>query len=52
MDWEFGIRRCKKLYTGSINYKVLTFSTGNYIQYLVIKYDRKENEKEYTHTHI
>ena len=27
--------------------KVLLYSTGNYIQYLVINYNRKESEKEY-----
>ena len=32
MDWEFGIRRCKLLYLGWINSKVLLYSTGNSIQ--------------------
>ena len=27
--------------------KVLLYSTGNYIQYLVITYNGKESEKEY-----
>ena len=31
-----------------INNKVLLHSAGNYIQYLVITYNGKENEKEYT----
>ena len=35
-DWEFGISRCKLLYTGWINNKVLLYSTGNYIQYPMI----------------
>ena len=43
MDGEFGISRCKLLYIGWINNKVLPYSTGNYIQYLV----RNHNEKEY-----
>ena len=43
-DWEFGISRCKLLYIGWINNKVLLYSTGNYIQYLVINH----NGKEYT----
>ena len=30
-DWEFGISRCKLLYIGWINNKVLLYSTGNYI---------------------
>ena len=29
MEWEFGISRCKLLYTGWINNKVLLYSTGN-----------------------
>ena len=37
MIWEFGISRCKLLYIGWINNKVLLHSTGNYIQYPVIK---------------
>ena len=46
MDWEFGISRCKPLYTEWIN-KVLLYSTGNYIQYPVINHNGKEYEKEY-----
>ena len=30
-DWEFGISRCKLVYIGWINNKVLLYSTGNYI---------------------
>ena len=37
MDWEFGISRCKLLYIQWINNKVVLYSTGNYIQYPVIK---------------
>ena len=51
MDWEFGIRKCKLLYVGWINHKVLLYSTGNCIQYLVIIYNRIESEKEYIYTH-
>ena len=29
MEWEFGISRCKLLYTGWINNNVLQYSTGN-----------------------
>ena len=46
-DWEFGISRCKLVYIGWINNKVLLYSTGNYIQYLVINHNGKEYEKEY-----
>ena len=45
MDWEFGISRCKLLYREWINNKVLLYSTGNYIQYLVINYNGKEKKK-------
>ena len=46
MDWEFGVSRCKLFYIGWINNKVLLYSTGNYIQYPVIKHNGKEYEKE------
>ena len=47
MDWEFGINRCKLLYIGWINNRVLLYSTGKYIQYPVINHNGKEYEKEY-----
>ena len=45
-DWEFGISRCKLLYIGWINNKVLLYSTGNYIQYPVINHNGKEYLKK------
>ena len=45
VDWEFGISRCKLLYREWINNKVLLYSTGNYIQYPVIKHNGKEYKK-------
>ena len=45
-DWEFEVSGCKLLYVGWIN-KVLLYSTGNYIQYLVINHNGKEYEREY-----
>ena len=42
---EFGISGYTPLYIKYIN-KGILYSTGNYIQYLVITYDRKY-EKEY-----
>ena len=45
VDWEFGMSRCKLLYIGWINNKVLLHSTGNYIQYPVINHNGKEHEK-------
>ena len=47
MDWEFGIRKCKLLYVGWINHKVLLYSTGNCIQYLGINHNGKQYEKIY-----
>ena len=41
MDWEFGISRCKLVYTRWINNKDLLYSTGNYIQYPVINHNGK-----------
>ena len=40
-DWEFGMRGCKLLCIGWIN-KVLMYSTGNYIQSLLINRNGKE----------
>ena len=40
MNWEFGVSR-RKLLLGWINNKDLLYSTGNYIQYLVINYKLK-----------
>ena len=44
MAWEFGISRCRLLYKGWIN-KALLCSTGNYIQYPVIKHNGKNMKK-------
>ena len=41
-DWESGISRCKLLYTGLINNKILWYSTGNYIQHPVINHNKEE----------
>ena len=46
-EWEFGISRCKLVYTGWMNSKILVSSTGSYIQYPVINHNGKEYEKEY-----
>ena len=46
MDWEFGVSRCKLLYIGWINNKVLLYSIRNYIQYPVINHNGKEYEKK------
>ena len=41
MDKEFGISRCKLLYTEWIT-KVPPYSTGNYIQYPIINHNGKK----------
>ena len=47
---EFGISRCKLLYIGWVNSKVILYSTENYIQYSVINHNEKEYKKN-THMH-
>ena len=46
MGWQFGISRCKLLYIGWINKKVLLYSTVNYVQYPV-KIIMEKNMKKY-----
>ena len=38
-DWEFDISRCKPLYLGYINNKILLYATGNYSQYSAINHN-------------
>ena len=45
MDWDFRIRRYKLLHIGWINNKVVTYTMGNYIQYPMIKHNKKNMEK-------
>ena len=55
MGWELGISRCKLLYVGWINNKVLLYSIRNYIQYPVINHNghMKRNIYMYNiYTHI
>ena len=40
--WELWFSRCKLVYKGWINSKILLCSAGNYIQDPVIKYNGKE----------
>ena len=49
---EFGISRYKLLHIKQINSKVQLYSTGNYIQYPVIKHYGKEYEYIYLCIHI
>ena len=41
MDWEFGVSRCKLLHLEWISNEILLYSTGNYIQSLVMEHDRR-----------
>ena len=42
MHWDFGVSRCKLVYTERINNKVLLQSTGNYSQYTGINHNGRE----------
>ena len=46
VDWKSGVSRCKLLYIGWINNKVLPQRTANYVQYPLIKRNGKEHEKQ------
>ena len=45
MDWEFVAKRCKLLHLEWISNEVLLYSTGNYIDSLVIEHDEREYGK-------
>ena len=47
MYWEFGISRCKLLYTGWINNRVLLHSTENYSQHPMTNYNGNEYKNVY-----
>ena len=44
MDWESGVNRCKLLPLEWISNEILLYSTGNYIQSLVMGHDVREKE--------
>ena len=46
MYWEFGVSRCKLLHIEWLDNKVLTYSTGNYIQCTRINHNGKDYKKE------
>ena len=46
-NWAFGTGKCKLLYIGWMNNKVLLYSTGKYIHYPVINHTGREYEKDY-----
>ena len=41
MDCKFGISICELLHLGWLSTGILLYSTGNYIQSLVIEHDRR-----------
>ena len=49
---EFGINRYIPLYIKQVNNKDVLYSTGNYMQYLLITYNGKESEKEKIYMYI
>ena len=49
INWEFVINRYTLLCIKQKKNRDLLYSTGNYIQYLVITYNEKESEKESTY---
>ena len=39
MNWESGVNRCKLLHLEWLSNEILLYSTGNYIQSLVMEHD-------------
>ena len=46
MDWEFGVSRGKLLHLEWVSNEFLVYSTGNYIQSLVMEHDGEECKKK------
>ena len=49
---SWGLGDANHYMSNELNKKVLLYSTGNYIQYLMITYNGKESEKEYIYIFI
>ena len=45
VGWESGVSRCKLVYTGQINNKILLYNRGKYIQNPVMNHNGKEHKK-------
>ena len=45
MDWEFGVSRCKLLPLEWISNEILLYSTGNYIQSLMMEHDNVRKKR-------
>ena len=52
MQWEAAVSRCKLLYIERINNKVLLYSTGNYIQYVIIYHNGKVLKSVYIYIYV
>ena len=54
MNWEYEINRCTLPIQRFYQYKDFLYSAGNYVQYLVINYNRKIEKKVqiYIYTYI
>ena len=48
---SLGFNRCKLLYIGWINNKVLLYNPGKYIQYPMVNFNGKDWIHTHTHTH-
>ena len=47
MDWECGVKRCKLLALEWITSEILLYSTGNYIQLLMMEHDNERKKNVY-----
>ena len=52
MDWEFGVSRCKLLPLEWISNEILLYSTGHYIQSLVMEHDGGQCEKKNVYIYV
>ena len=46
MDWESGVSRCRLLPLEWISNEILLYSTGNYIESLMMEHDGEQSEKK------
>ena len=49
MDWDSGVNRCKLLHLECMSNEILLYSTGNYIQSLLMKHDGEYYEEKNTY---
>ena len=48
MDWEFGVNRCKLFPLERISNGILLYSTGNYVQSLMMEHDNVRKKRMYS----